>query len=277
MPSDIFTRDTVPQLRENRAAFDSVASDYDGSCGSDSPIQDMREEMWRWLDRTFAQPSCLLDLGCGTGVDAVRMAGAGHQILATDWSPQMIEQTNDRARREGVTERLQSSVVGAHELDSLTDDAGYDGVYSDLGPLNCVPDLQTVSRNCARLLKPGGALVFCVMGRVCPWEIAYYLAQAKWARVKIRFAPEVVAVGMNKRTVWTRYYTPREFYRSFAAEFILEHYRGLCVFVPPPYMTSVKESHMRWYERLWRIDRQTAAWPVLRSMGDHFLIVMRKR
>jgi hypothetical protein len=42
-------------------------------------------------------------------------------------------------------------------------------------------------------------------------------------------------------------------------------------------MTALRERHPRRYAWLWRIDRRTAGWPLLRSMGDHFLIVMRKR
>jgi hypothetical protein len=82
---------------------------------------------------------------------------------------------------------------------------------------------------------------------------------------------------MNKRTIWTYYYSPREFYRAFEDHFRLAHYRGLCVFAPPPYLTSIREKHARWYERLWRVDRRLAGWPLLRALGDHFLIVMRKR
>jgi hypothetical protein len=49
------------------------------------------------------------------------------------------------------------------------------------------------------------------------------------------------------------------------------------VFAPPPYLTSFREKHPRWHELLWRLDRRAAGWPVLRNMGDHFLIVMLKR
>jgi hypothetical protein len=82
---------------------------------------------------------------------------------------------------------------------------------------------------------------------------------------------------MNKRVVWTRYYTPREFYAAFERQFVLEHWRGLCVLAPPPYMTQMREKHVRLYERLWRLDRMAAGWPVLRNMGDHFVMVMTKR
>jgi ubiquinone/menaquinone biosynthesis C-methylase UbiE len=267
----------TPQLRATQDAFDSVAADYDGPTGNNELIQDMRNEMWRWLDATFAPGSQLIDLGCGTGIDAIRMAQLGHNVVATDWSPQMAQRTSDRAASGQLTDRVRVLPLGAHELHQLNGSGVYDGAYSNLGPLNCVPDLGEVSRECARLLKPGGALVFTVIGRVCLWEIAHYLPRWKWARVKVRFARGSVPVGMNKHTIWMRYYGPREFYRAFDDHFALTHYRGLCVLAPPPYLTWIRERHSPWYEWLWRLDRRVAGWPVLREVGDHFLIVMTKR
>jgi ubiquinone/menaquinone biosynthesis C-methylase UbiE len=269
--------DPPAHLRDTQEAFDSVAADYDGPRGNNSLIQDMRDEMWRWLDRTFARGGRLIDLGCGTGLDAVRMARLGHRITATDWSPRMIARTAERATEESVADRVEAVAVGAHELQRLEGEGSFDGAYSNLGPLNCVPDLADVSSACARLLKPGGALVFTVIGRVCPWEVVHYALRRRWSRLRLRFARNAVPVGMNKHTIWTRYYTPREFYRAFARDFTLQHYRGLCVFAPPPYLTWVRDKHPRVYEWLWRIDRRTAGWPLLRSIGDHFLIVMTKR
>ena len=42
-------------------------------------------------------------------------------------------------------------------------------------------------------------------------------------------------------------------------------------------LRQLREQHREWYQRLWRIDRRFAGWPGLRAIGDHFLIVMRKR
>ena len=269
--------DLQARLRDTRDAFDSVAADYDGPRGNNEAIQDMRAEMWRWLDSSFAPASRLIDLGCGTGLDAVRMASLGHSVTATDWSGQMIARTRERAACAALSGRIEALPIGAHELERLEGQGVYDGAYSNLGPLNCVPDLRAVARECARLLKPGGALVFTVIGRYCPWEMLHYARQGRWARVGIRFARETVAVGMNGRTIWTRYFTPGEFYRSFEEHFVLEHVRGLCILVPPPYLTALKDRHPRWHERLWRLDRRVAGWPLIRQAGDHFLIVLRKR
>lgn len=269
--------DLPGRLRDTQDAFDSVAADYDGPRGNNAAIQDMRAEMWRWLDASFTPGSRLLDLGCGTGLDAVRMGELGHSVTALDWSSQMVERTRNRAASANLAARIDVRHIGVQELNRLEGDAAFDGAYSNLGPLNCAPDLREVSRGCARLLKPGGRLVFTVIGRICPWEIAHYSRRLRWKRLSVRFTRGMVPVEMNGRAIWTRYFTPREFHRGFSNEFLLEHHRGVCLFAAPPYLTWVRDRHPVWHERLWRMDRRLAGWPLLRAMGDHFLIVMRKR
>src|SRR3546814_14597882 len=82
--------------------------------------------------------------------------------------------------------------------------------------MNCVPDLDAAAEDRARLLAPGGPLVFSVMGRVCPWELGHYALRGRFRRAGVRAARGATPVGMNRHTIWTRYYLPREFHRHFA-------------------------------------------------------------
>jgi 2-polyprenyl-3-methyl-5-hydroxy-6-metoxy-1,4-benzoquinol methylase len=265
---------TSADLEQTQAAFDSVAADYDGPRGNNVLIQRMRDTMWRELERHFDRNARLIDLGCGTGIDAEHLARSGRGVLATDWSPAMVERTRQRAVDAGLADRIDARCVGAHELQRL--EGVFDGAYSNFGPLNCVPDLQAMSAQCARLLRPGGRLVFSVIGRICPWEYVYY----RWRRperAKIRFARGAVAVGMNRQTIWTRYFKPREFHREFAQQFELVSYRALSLFLPPPYLVAWYERHPHLMETLGRIDDLAGGVPGLRNAGDHFLIVMQRR
>src|SRR5260370_40612329 len=96
------------------------------------------------------------------------MGRLGPRITATDWSPQMIARTTERAGEESVTDRLEAMAVGAHELQRLEGEGSFDGAYSNLGPLNCVPDLADVSSAGAPFVGPGGGLGFAQLRRVVP-------------------------------------------------------------------------------------------------------------
>ncbi|MEI7036683.1 class I SAM-dependent methyltransferase [Fulvimonas yonginensis] len=263
------------QLLDTQRAFDSVAADYDGPRGNNELIQRMRVTLWETVQRELPAGSRLLDLGCGTGLDAVEFARRGYQVLASDWSPRMIERTQARAVASGLASHVAVAHLGVHQLGRLS--AEFDGIYSNFGPLNCAPDLHAVAAECARLLRPGGALVFSVIGRVCPWELLHYGLRGRFRRALVRMARRPTAVGMNRHTIWTRYYLPREFYRAFAAHFSLHGYRALSLFLPPPYLVEFYRRRRAWCERLGRLDDRLGALPLLRGMGDHFLIVMHRR
>ncbi len=262
-------------LLDTQRAFDSVAADYDGPSGNNALIQRLRARTIAAVLAHVPAGSALLDLGCGTGLDAEFLARRGYRVTAIDWSPQMAEKTQTRVARAGLSDRVEVRALGIHELDQLP--AGsFAGAYSDLGPLNCVPDLSAAARLIAAVLKPGGKLIASVIGRMCPWELTVFGMKGQWKRARGRFARALVPVPLNGQTVWTRYYSPREFQSAFAAaSFELVSLRALGLFIPPPYLFAFAERHPRLIDFLQRVEDRAAGWPLLREWGDHFLIVMR--
>ena len=272
MSTYITTRDA---LLDTQQAFDDVAAGYDGANEANPVIRWMRARTIAAITRAVAPGGHLLDLGCGPGRDAATLAAAGYRVTAVDWSSAMIGQTLRRVTGAGLEGRVRVRHLGIHQLDRL-DTAPFDGAYSDLGPLNCVPDLDEAARTLAAQLRPGGVLVASVIGRLCPWELALYSARRNWTRAAIRFAPGLVAVPLNGRTVWTRYVWPSEFESAFAAAgFTRVSLCALGLAAPPPYLEGFAARHPRLLSALTRADDLVGAWPGLRQWGDHFLIVLR--
>jgi SAM-dependent methyltransferase len=166
--------------------------------------------------------------------------------------------------------------LGIHELDRLPA-ATFDAACSNFGPLNCVLDLPRAARLIADRVRPGGLLIASVIGRRCPWEMVLYALRRDWRRLGIRFADGPVPVPLNGRTVWTTYYAPRQFERPFeAAGFTRVSLHALGLFAPPPYLDAFAVRHPSLISALNRVEDQLGGLPILRSMGDHFLIAMRK-
>jgi SAM-dependent methyltransferase len=264
------------RLRDTRLAFDSVADDYDGPIGNNALIQRMREVLWRTVAERLSTGARLLDLGCGTGIDAFYFASHGYEVFATDWSRRMVARTRARAAGAGLNDRITAEAIGLHELDRLAGET-FDGIYSDLGALNCVPALETVAQHCAGLLKPNGIFVASTIGRTCPWELIYYLAKTDWGRARLRSRADMVPVNLNHHTVWTRYYSPGEFFGPFAKHFELTSLRGMGLFVPPPYLIRFYERYEKLFVPLVWADEHFGGLPILREAGDHFLIVLTRR
>jgi SAM-dependent methyltransferase len=264
------------RLVETQRAFDAVAADYAASTSSSVVLESMRRHIRAALRRYAPVGSRVLDLGCGPGLDAACLARAGYHVTALDWSPEMVRAADARfGKTDGRTGSATAVNLGIQELERLSP-RRWDGAYSGLGALNCVPDLAAAARGLAARLRPGGVLVASVMGRVCPWELVVAGIRMDWRRAGARFASGAVGVPFHGNRVWTWYYTPRAFEHAFtAAGFTRVALRGLAVLAPPPYLDRFARRHPRLIERLLRIDDRVAHWPGLRHCGDHFLMVLR--
>jgi ubiquinone/menaquinone biosynthesis C-methylase UbiE len=165
---------TSSTVLDKRSPFDALAADYDRSFTHSAIGRAQRHAVWKVAQRVFQPGTRILELNCGTGVDAVYLARLGLKVTALDNSSQMIAVAQDRVRRE----RCQGSIRLMHwaieDLDQLPAEAPYDGAFSNFGGLNCVPDLQRFGCDLARRLKPGSPVLLCPMGRYCIWEFFYY-------------------------------------------------------------------------------------------------------
>jgi len=261
---------------ETARAFDAVAPEYDGALGNNALIQRMRARVIQKVVAAFPRGARLLDMGCGTGIDAVDLASRGYEIAAIDSSHGMVERTRARAISARLESRVNPIHLGIHELERLRPNV-FDGLYSNLGPLNCVPDLRAASREMARLLKPHGRIIASVIGKYCPWEFIFYVLQFNPKRATVRLTSDPVPVPLQDGIIWTRYYSPRDFYRAFADEFELVSVCGLNVFMPPPYLEYAYERHKNFFAPLAFLDDHLGCAPLVRNFGDHFLIELQRR
>ncbi|MGH2660539.1 MAG: class I SAM-dependent methyltransferase [Actinomycetota bacterium] len=101
-----------------------------------------------------------LDVAAGTGGLSLPAARLGARVLATDWSPAMIERFEARVREEGLS-NAKGRVMDCHALD-LPDDS-FDVTGSQFGVM-LVPDQPRALREMVRVTKPGGRVLMIAYG-----------------------------------------------------------------------------------------------------------------
>jgi SAM-dependent methyltransferase len=100
----------------------------------------------------------LVDLGCGMAGPALWVAReTGASLIGVDFSPVAVALASERANKLGLS-GVARFVVGSFEGTGL-DDASADGVMSE-DALQYAPDKTAAMRETARILRPGGRLVF---------------------------------------------------------------------------------------------------------------------
>jgi ubiquinone/menaquinone biosynthesis C-methylase UbiE len=262
--------------------FDQAARRYDLEMAENPAMRWMRQISLQTLESVFHPGQRVLEIGCGTGEEAIHLGRRGVQILATDLSSEMVAVAEEKVGAAGLQRRVQVRQLAASALDVLVDEfnsAAFDGSYASFGPLNGEPHLDTVAIALAKLIKPGGLFVTSVMNRFCLFETIWYLLRGRprqalrrwrgWARVGV--SPELPL------QVPTWYFSPRTFARSFALHFHQVSCRALPLLLPPPYLPYLWKQHGRLVLWLERWEKKLAFhWP-WRGLGDHFLMVLVRK
>ena len=118
-------------------------------------------ELWRPLFEgpLALEPGRALDIGCGSGLDAVHLAGRGWQVTAVDFVDKALARARQRAAEEGVEVQWVQGDVG--ELERLGLEPGYSLVY-DFGCIQGLPDSarRGAAAGLTALAAPGARLLF---------------------------------------------------------------------------------------------------------------------
>lgn len=109
-------------------------------------------EMYKLISKVLTKDMKVLEIATGTGLIAVNVAHSAQSIVATDFSPKMIE----TATKKGVPSNVHFSVENATAL-SFPDHT-FDAVIIS-NALHIMPDPGAVLKNIRRVLKPNGLLI----------------------------------------------------------------------------------------------------------------------
>jgi SAM-dependent methyltransferase len=166
--------------------FDAKAAGWPGKYGPGGPLSGRMALLSAAVGRHAKAGDRILDLGCGTGELSRRLAAGGLQVTGCDISPNMLARAT---ARDGA---------GGHAWVRLAPDwrslpfkpAAFDLVVA-ASVLEYVNDPGTVLRECGRVLRPGGVVLYTVP------DLRHPIRWAEWAARQLSW--------MGRRTPWDRY------------------------------------------------------------------------
>ncbi|MDQ3929546.1 MAG: methyltransferase domain-containing protein [Chloroflexota bacterium] len=239
------------------------------------------------LRRTFRARDRVLEIGCGTGEEALYLAARGVEVVATDASEGMIEVLCGKLGSADIDESTKACitprVIAARDLGRLVDECGrfaFAGAYSSFGPLNCEPNLRLVITPLAELVQPGGRLVISLLNRYCAWETIWHLARLKPGLAFRRWgghAQATVRAEWGDQRVPVFYWTPAAVERLFSTHFVTTRRSALTWLLPPPYLERLVSGRPALFRRLAALEVRLAhRWP-FNCVGDHVLLEMIRK
>ncbi len=152
-------------IAESRQIWDTNAEAWDKRIGGGGGWQStlIAPTVERMLN--IQSGESVLDIACGNGQFSRRLAELGASVVASDFSPKLIELAKGRTTEHA--DRIRYHVVDATDESQLMALAGVDNQRFDaavcLNALMDMPAIEPLFRSIAKLLKPNGRFVFSVM------------------------------------------------------------------------------------------------------------------
>lgn len=163
-----------PNAERSAAAYDALAPAYDQQLSTTAADAGTREA-FRALVRTLVQPgSCILDFGCGTGVDAKWYADEGYRVLAYDNASGMLQQLRQRCRaeiRSGTIQVLEARYEDFLKAPSLPEKPS--AVTANFAVLNLIDDVGGLFEAFATQMRTGGLVIASLLNPFCLRDARY--------------------------------------------------------------------------------------------------------
>jgi SAM-dependent methyltransferase len=250
------------------AAFDAIAERFDARFTPWLSVAAQRRAARGAFAQAFPPGSQLLEIGGGTGEDALWLLERGRRVVLTDASPLMVRIS---AAKFADHAEARAETCAAEDLAELADapEAPFDGAFSNFAGLNCVSDLRPFARGLAKLLRTGAPAVLVIFGRYCPGEWLVETLRRRPENAFRRIAAGDQPARLEGREFTVRYHRRSDLERAMAPWFRPAGRLGVGVFVPPSASEPWISRHPRLLGALEALDRVLAR--PLAPLGDHIL------
>ncbi|HEV2139055.1 MAG TPA: methyltransferase domain-containing protein [Nitrososphaerales archaeon] len=260
-------------------AFDSASEEYDVTIGRNFINTLIRQRSLEVLYRLLRKDDVVLEIGAGTGAEAVQVARRVARVVATDISPAMVELLRRKAaarRLSGKMDALRVPAADIAEVRGMLPGGQVRVAYSFNGALNCEPRLVRFATELGSMVVPGGYFVCSIRNTLCLAEIITYAASMRYSgMVKRKAQPMMVSVG--GADIPSTYYSVGAFLDIFRRDFEVERIIGLPTLLPPAYLNDYYVRARRPLRVLEGADRVLGGAFPFNRLGDQSLFVLRRR
>ncbi len=260
--------------------WDEKARNYDAEFGSDlvsKYIRDFNLNILMKYIGSIKNPR-ILDLGCGTGVDAIFLGKKGYNVFAVDISPQMIHIAELKAKKEGLQDKISFKILPIEKIGELAPKK-FDVIYSSFGPLNCVINLPKVVKLIGNLLNEKGFFISNMINKFCISEFIYFALKGKMKDATRRWHKNPIRVTLksNQPKIWCNFYTPRQYINLTKDIFCHIETTGLPIIIYPGGFETSKNWMNKIHKKMLKVEKTIADLSPLNKIGDHYIIVLQIR
>ncbi|MBP7511647.1 MAG: methyltransferase domain-containing protein [Bacteroidia bacterium] len=261
-----------------QAIFNSIAANYDSSFSNSFIGIMQRNRVWKWLKKDLVRTNLktVLEINCGTGVDAFWLNEMGYIVTATDISPEMIRCALSK-KVNPKSSNPDFMVCGFNDLENRFRDKKFDLLFSNFAGLNCInkEELNNLNNVFNSLLNPNGLMVLVLLGKNSWLEQLYFLLKGDFKKSQRRKRPDLAKLDEQSFQM-TYCYSVKETKEIFSHFFCMGS-KPIGIAIPPSYFEPImrRMPFLRFPINLF--ETLLGRFSFLSNYADHTYLVFRKK
>ncbi len=244
------------------SAFDTLAPSYDDDFTHQPIGKILRSKVHHRLLTHFSAGEHVLEIGCGTGEDALFLAEKGIHVTASDASDAMLDIARQKTKNH---DNVRIEKLDLQQLPQW-DNQQFDGVFSNFGALNCINDWQALAQWLSQYMQSGGKACFGIMSPYCVWEFLWHAGHWEWDIALRRLRGDT----FGELTI--SYPTVKRITEDFAPYFRRVHLQPLGLFLPTSALFDVVQKRPKLMKTLVNLEQRFDSVAPLSQFADHYWI-----
>ncbi len=260
------------QKEQVNQGFSEIYKTYEELSQTSLVDQYMRSCVYTHVNSLISPNSSLLELNCGSGIDAAYFAAQGHSVLATDIAQSSADYVALKKEQFDL-KKLSFQYLDFEEIHKLKPQQ-FDYIFSNFGGFNCVSSPEYTFSQFKDILQPGGIVTLCVLSPYYPWEWLYAL-KGKFKLAFRRLKKGGTVANVEGKAVHTFYFTPKQIQQKMGMDFQLINVESLGFAFPSVNFEKVHQRR-KLSKLLLKIDKKLHQWNLApAAIGDYFVISFR--
>ncbi len=251
--------------------FSNISHQYEMLDKTSSLILWMRDRIRAHLIKNLSATGTILEINCGSGIDAVYLAKKGYEVHATDVAGGMIDYVKSKTISQQLEGKLSCEILSFKELHKLNAKR-YTNIFSNFGGLNCssLNELEKVFDSFKDVLEPNGTITLVIMPKLCMWEV-FKIFRGKKNAFR-RFNKNGVFANIAGEKVRTYYHSSKEIKALLKNNFTNFRVENICVLGPTGNHVDFPKEHPFIFKILNAFNTFSNNIPFLRGYGDYYII-----
>ena len=255
--------------------FSKISHTYEELNHSPNLITWMRKRIYSNLLKSTTGNS-ILEINCGTGIDAVYLSKEGYTVHATDISDGMLAYVKTKIETHKLQGKLSCQKLNLNDLNVLQPKK-FNHIFSNFGGLNCVAEinLKTILNSFTPILESGGGITLVIMPKLCFWECFQILKLKKHAFR--RFKKNGVEANVEGEKIKTYYHNKKTVINFLQSDYKNFEVESICAFGPTGNKVDFPKKHPFLFKIVRKIDILTNKLKIFQGIGDYYIISAIKK